>query len=143
MRKQIFLVAIFSAAFALAACEGPPGPAGQQGVKGDAGPRGPQGADGTAGAKGDQGPAGPQGAAGPAGAAGAKGEAGPQGPKGDAGAKIRQLACVDVSCSCDSGEIVVGAFCPAGPDARAASLTNERQASCGSAAPQTLVCATR
>ncbi len=163
MRKQILLVAIFGAALALAACEGPPGPAGQPGAKGDAGPRGAQGAQGVAGAKGDQGPPGPQGAAGPAGPPGppgAKGEAGlqgPPGPKGDAGAagppgpagtagaagaagaKIRQLACSDASCSCETGEIVVAAFCPSG----APAVTNERQASCGSAPPQTRVCATR
>ena len=74
--------------------EGPAGPAGEQGPKGDAGatgdagpkgdpgPEGAQGADGAAGVDGEPGP---QGEAGPAGAPGVDGEPGPQGPAGEPG----------------------------------------------------------
>ncbi len=71
---------------------GPTGPAGEKGDTGPAGPKGDAGAQGPTGAKGDtgaQGPTGPKGDTGAQGAAGAKGDTGPQGPagaKGDTGA---------------------------------------------------------
>ncbi|MBL8911436.1 MAG: OmcA/MtrC family decaheme c-type cytochrome, partial [Archangium sp.] len=63
----------FLAFVALAACQGPVGPAGAEGPAGETGPRGP------AGDAGEVGPPGPQGPAGDA------GPTGPVGPQGDAG----------------------------------------------------------
>jgi hypothetical protein len=77
--------------------EGPPGPAGAQGLQGPPGAQGPQGTPGTqgpqgetgatgaTGAQGDPGAQGPQGIQGPPGSAGATGPEGPAGPQGDPG----------------------------------------------------------
>src|SRR5262245_11414807 len=78
MRIALLTTAIV-VSLSLTACgEGPPGPKGEVGVKGDVGP---PGAKGEAGLKGDAGPPGPKGEA------GLKGDAGPPGPKGEAGLK--------------------------------------------------------
>ncbi len=72
---------------------GPTGPAGEKGDTGPAGPKGDAGAQGPTGAKGDtgaQGPTGPKGdtgAQGPTGPKGDTGAQGPIGPKGDTGAQ--------------------------------------------------------
>ncbi|MCB0096521.1 MAG: hypothetical protein KDE46_12405, partial [Caldilineaceae bacterium] len=60
-----------------------PGPPGEQGPQGEAGPTGPQGEAGPAGAQGE---AGPQGEQGPQGEIGPMGPAGEQGPQGETGA---------------------------------------------------------
>ena len=68
--------------------QGPAGPTGATGPKGDTGARGATGPQGPAGPKGDtgpQGPAGPKGDTGPQGPAGPKGDTGPQGPTGPEG----------------------------------------------------------
>ena len=61
---------------------GPPGPAGPQGIPGE---RGPKGEDGQSGQKGDVGPMGPQGIQGPAGPPGPKGDKGDKGETGERG----------------------------------------------------------
>ncbi len=92
----------------LAACNGPSGPSGQeglvgpqgpkgdvgpvgqvgpQGVPGDVGPVGPQGPQGNVGPQGPQGVVGPVGPQGPQGLVGLTGPVGPQGPQGIAGPK--------------------------------------------------------
>jgi hypothetical protein len=134
MSKRL-VIALVATAFALAACEGRPGPQGPAGAKGDAGATGPQG---TQGPKGDTGPRGEAGAPGP------QGPAGPQGPVGAASSKIRHVACSGTSCSCEANEIVVAAFCAAGAGQPSIPvLAGEREARCGDAAPQTLVCGTK
>ena len=74
--------------------QGPAGPTGPQGAKGDTGPAGPTGAQGDTGpagptgpqgAQGDTGPAGPTGPQGAQGDTGPAGPTGPQGPQGDTG----------------------------------------------------------
>ena len=64
------------------AIQGPAGPQGEQGPKGDPGEQGPQGEQGP---KGDPGEQGPQGEQGPKGDPGEQGPQGEQGPKGDPG----------------------------------------------------------
>ena len=62
--------------------EGPPGPAGPQGIPGERGPKGEDGLPGATGPQGLQGPMGPQGLQGPPGPKGDNGEMGPTGPMG-------------------------------------------------------------
>jgi Collagen triple helix repeat (20 copies) len=130
---------------------GPPGPQGVRGEPGPAGPQGIQGLPGVQGVRGDPGPVGPQGPQGiqglpgPQGPRGEPGQAGPRGPQGDPGTagpkgepgvatlQVRRvtLACADnQDCVviCDSGEVAVNALCP---KKSAATLTAEREVSCG------------
>lgn len=67
-KMAIVIGVLFLAVMLLAACAGPPGPAGQPGPAGPAGPEGPQGPIGP------EGPAGPPGQAGDVGGAGEGGE---------------------------------------------------------------------
>jgi Collagen triple helix repeat (20 copies) len=91
------------------------------GPKGDPGPQGPPGP------KGDPGPPGPPGPQGP------KGPAGPSGPQGPPSPNLRVLRnnCLEGGCtvSCRNDEILITAFC--GPTRGAATLIDERSASCG------------
>jgi collagen triple helix repeat protein len=115
--------------------QGEPGAQGPAGPQGDAGPAGPKGAQGEPGQQGPVGPAGPQGEPGPTGAPGPMGEKGDPGDKGDPGsAGIRVLEPVGggATSSCDTGEVMIGAWCTgtynayplrAGPGANEASCT--------------------
>lgn len=105
-----------------------------------AGPVGPQGE------RGEIGPPGPQGPQGPRGEAGLAGPQGPQGPRGEPGpAATLQLlrrasrACTseqDCVVSCGDGEFAVNAFCP---KRTAATLTAEREVSCGTGNDGTMI----
>ena len=109
---------------------GQPGPPGQPGPRGDAGPVGLQGP------RGEVGPAGPRGATGPAGPAGPRGEPGSVGPKGETAAAMSLVRRVIQACAdnqdcvvtCDGSEFAINAYCP---KKSAATLTGEREVSCG------------
>jgi len=112
---------------------GQPGPPGQPGSRGDAGPVGLQGS------RGEVGPAGPRGATGPSGPAGPqgpRGELGSVGPKGETTAAMSQVRRVTQACAdnqdcvvtCDGSEFAINAYCP---KKSAATLTGEREVSCG------------
>lgn len=125
--------------------QGPAGPQGAQGIQGLAGPQGaqgiqgPPGQPGQPGPRGDAGPVGlqgPRGEMGPAGLRGPQGEPGPVGPKGEAATAMSQVRRVSQACSdnqdcvvtCDGGEFAINAFCP---KKSPATLTGEREVSCG------------
>lgn len=102
--------------------QGPPGPVGPEGQKGDQGPPGPQGNPGAKGDTGAQGPQGRPGAdstvPGPPGPQGEEGEQGPQGaqgPKGDkgdpgsgGGSSIEYVGAYDPARTYEDGDYVVG-----------------------------------
>jgi hypothetical protein len=142
-----------------AAVMGPPGPQGSagpiglQGPVGPTGPQGPQGLQGPAGPQGPQGPAGPQGLQGPPGPQGPRGNAGPAGPQGPRGepgipgaaaptlSQIRRVsrACEsnkDCVVTCNDGEFAINAFCP---KKTTATLTGEREVSCGTGNQGTMI----
>jgi hypothetical protein len=125
--KRALAISLF-AGLLLTACEGETGPAGSTGPAGPAGPAGAEGPAGPAGPAGPEGPAGqegppgPAGAAGPAGPAGPEGPAGPPGPAGAAGesaaaapaasaAGIRVVTTGTHEAWCESGEVVISAYC--------------------------------
>lgn len=104
-------------ALSLAACSRDPGPKGEPGPQGPAGPQGAQGVQGVPGAQGQtgaQGPQGPQGAPGAKGDKGDKGVQGDKGDKGDSGLSGLRPVQADGAVSCESGEMLVSAFCPGG-----------------------------
>lgn len=104
---KVLAVALIGASLLLAACGRDPGPKGDPGPQGPAGPQGAQGVQGVAGTQGVTGAQGPQG---PQGAPGEKGE---RGDKGDSGAPVRAVQ-VNGQVSCETDEILVSVFCPAG-----------------------------
>jgi len=95
--------------------QGDTGPAGAAGPQGPAGAAGPQGSAGAAGPQGATGPQGSAGAAGPQGATGPQGPAGAAGPQGAAGVSLDSLrdSVTQVSNFCD-GVVICDTTCPIG-----------------------------
>jgi hypothetical protein len=128
MHRFLGFAAVSALALGLVSCgeppQGPPGPKGEAGAKGEPGPAGPPGPKGEAGPagppgpKGEAGPPGPKGPAGPPGPPGPKGEAGPAGPAGSAGpagtaggGSPLRIVTGGASASCGQGETLVSALC--------------------------------
>jgi hypothetical protein len=134
MRIALLTTAIV-VSLGIAGCgQSQPGPKGEAGVKGDAGPPGPKG---EAGLKGEAGPPGPRGEAGPKGDAGPPGPPGPAGPPG-AGSPLRvvEAGCTDTDCTitCNEDEVVLTAYC--GAKRERAAFPTERSASCHRHGPE-------
>lgn len=83
----VFRVALIAVFAFVAACEGPVGPQGEPGLKGEGGEQGPQGERGDPGDQGEQGERGPQGERGD------QGRDGERGPPGFAG--VAQFVLID------------------------------------------------
>ena len=96
-------------------------------------------------AKSEKGEKGDKGDPGPKGDKGTTGEKGPKGDKGDAGAPgagLRVVGPVDKEGQCNSGEIVVSAYCIGGRTPSPQRMS-ETGASCAGKAKIVVVCATK
>jgi hypothetical protein len=83
---------------------------------------------GAKGDQGDPGPPGPQGPLGPPGPPGPTGASGPQGPPGPIGppgVKTVAMCGVVPTCSCSSGQLVIGAHAPCHVTADTGTCTGE------------------